>query len=380
MVTFGSVTVEVDGSRYRVELAPGVVGLAASMAAVLPRGRAVLVTNDLVGPLHGDAVEAELSGGGWEVSRVTLPDGEANKTLDTWTWLADRILDTMPDRRTPVIALGGGVTGDIVGFAAASVLRGLPFVQVPTTLLAMVDASVGGKVGVNTPHGKNLVGAFWQPRLVFAPFDTLHTLPDDELRCGLGEVVKHAILSGEAALASLEADAPALRRRDAPALARAVRASVECKAAVVAADPREVGVRATLNLGHTLGHAVERVAGYGRVRHGEAVAIGLIGVLRYCEARGWAAPGLTRRVEAICTLLELPVITPQDLDPAALVQAITFDKKRDRATITLVVPTAPGRVDLRPLPLAEVPGLVDALFGSPHATAPAPKSDPPSEA
>lgn len=376
-MSFGSVTIEVEGCRYAVQLAPGFEGLSDSMAAVLPPGRVILVTNDVVGPIHGEAAADELRRGGWDVVRVTLPDGEAKKTLDTWSWLVDQILDAQPDRRTPVIALGGGVTGDLVGFAAASVLRGLPFVQVPTTLLAMVDASVGGKVGVNTRHGKNLAGAFWQPRLVFAPFAALSTLPDEEVRCGLGEVVKHALLSGEAALTALEGDLAALRGREPGALARAVRTSVECKAAVVAADPRETGVRATLNLGHTLGHAVETVSGYGRVRHGEAVAIGLVGVLRYSERRGWTEPGLARRVEALCVSLALPVAVPDDLDRAALVRAVAFDKKRDRATITLVVPSAPGRVDLRSLPLAEVPDLVDALFSG---AAPAPRSESPSEA
>ena len=262
------------------------------------------------------------------------------------------------------------MTGDLVGFAASSVLRGLPFVQVPTTLLAMVDASVGGKVGVNSAHGKNLVGAFWQPRLVYAPFSALGTLPDAEVRCGLGEVVKHALLSGEDALRELEGDQAALCRRDPAALARAVRASVTCKSAVVAADPRESGVRATLNLGHTLGHAVEQVAGYGRVRHGEAVSIGLVAITRFAERRGWASPGLARRVADLCAGLGLPVQAPGDLDHDELCRAVGFDKKRDRATITLVVPSAPGRVALRPLPIGEVPDLVDSLFDSPSGPTP----------
>ncbi len=362
MSAFGTTGVTVEGVAYPVVLAPGLGGLGDALGAVLPVGRAVLVSNDVVGPLHCNAAEASLRQSGWEVVRLTIPDGEHQKTLETWHALVNAILSAGVDRRTPVLALGGGVTGDLVGFAASAALRGLPFVQVPTTLLAMVDASVGGKVGVNSPIGKNLVGAFWQPRLVYAPFDTLSTLDDAELRCGLGEVVKHAILAGESALQDVERTAAELVSRAPEALANAVRASVNCKAAVVAADPRESGVRATLNLGHTLGHAVETVAGYGTIRHGEAVAMGLVAICRFSERRGWAAPGLARRVETLCAALSLPVRFPGDLDRHALERAVTFDKKRDRATITLVVPSAPGRVELRGLPLAEVPALVDALF------------------
>ena len=362
--SFGTVTVAVDGDPYPVTLAPDFEGLGRAAAAVLPVGRLLLVTNDRVGPLHAAAAESALTAAGWETQRITLPDGEAHKDLATWSGLMDQVLAAGIDRRTPIAALGGGVCGDMVGFAAATARRGVPFVQIPTTLLAMVDASVGGKVAVNTPQGKNLVGTFWQPRLVYAPFSALTTLPDDELRCGLGEVVKHAVLAGEDALLELEGDVARLRAREPDAVARAVRASVLCKAAVVAADPRELGVRATLNLGHTLAHAIETVSGYGVVRHGEAVAMGLVAVTRWCEARGWAAPGLARRLHTLCAALDLPVRPAQDLDRSALVHAVRFDKKRDRATLALVVPAAPGRVDLRSVPLAEVPALVDALFES----------------
>lgn len=362
--SFGTVAVEVEGERYPVALAPGFVGLGHALSMVLPAGRVVVVTNDVVGPLHAAAAEQALRAGGWEPVRLVLPDGERHKNLDTWRDLVGQLLDVPVDRRTPVLALGGGVTGDMVGFAAAAVLRGVPLIQVPTTLLAMVDASVGGKVAVNTPQGKNLVGAFWQPRLVYAPFAALDTLPDAELRCGFGEVVKHAMLSGECAFAELEADALALRSREPEAVARAVRASVLCKAAVVAADPREIGTRATLNLGHTLAHAIETVAGYGTIRHGEAVAMGLVGVTRYCEAVGWSHPGLSRRIAALCIALGIPCRPVDDLDRDALIRAVAFDKKRDRATIKLVVPAAIGQVALQSVPLTEVPALVNALFES----------------
>jgi len=359
---YKTVDVLVEGSTYPVILAPSLLGLGAFMRAVGVPGRVVLVTNDVVGPLHAEEAERSLTAAGWSPARVTIPDGEERKELGTWRELVEQILQLGVDRRTPVVALGGGVTGDMAGFAAATVLRGLPFVQVPTTLLAMVDASVGGKVGVNTLRGKNLVGAFWQPRLVYAGIATLRTLSDAELRCGLGEVLKHAVLVGEAELQQLERDAGALANRDLSCLTEWVGRSVACKASVVAADPRETGVRATLNLGHTLGHAIEAVAGYGHIRHGEAVAIGLVAVTRFAEARGWTAPGLARRVALLAAALGLPTQCTTNLDRHALCEAVGFDKKRARATLTLVVPCAPGRVELRPLPLGEVAELVEFLF------------------
>lgn len=357
------VPVEIQGEPYDVRLEPGFAGLGAGLAEVFPVGRAVLVTNTVVGPLHADAALGALAAAGWEVTPVTIPDGEERKDASTWLGLVEALLDARVDRRTPVVALGGGVTGDLVGFAAASANRGLPFVQVPTTLLAMVDASVGGKTGFNTRHGKNLVGAFWQPRLVWAPLAALRTLPDAELRCGLGEVVKHAMIAGEEAFARCEALAPGLAAREEAALATVVADSVRTKAAVVAADPRESGLRAILNLGHTAGHAVETVAGYGALRHGEAVAMGLVAMARFAAARGWVEDAaLPDRVERLLVALGLPVRPPAGLDRAALVAAAGFDKKRARGTLTIAVPVALGRVELRPLPVEAVDGLIDALL------------------
>lgn len=354
-----SIPVSVDGVPYSVTLARSLDELGHALAAVLPTGRCVLVTNDVVGPIHAKAATAALAQAGWDPTTIVIADGEDRKDASTWLALVNALLDARVDRRTPVLALGGGVTGDMVGFAAASTQRGLPFVQVPTTLLAMVDASVGGKTGFNTAHGKNLVGAFWQPRLVYAPFSTLSTLPDAEIRCGLGEVVKHVLIAGESELAACEAMAPALLARDEAALAQVVAASVRTKAAIVEADPREVGVRATLNLGHTVAHAVESVAGYGALRHGEAVAIGLAAMCRYARSRGWMTdPALCDRVERLLIGLGLPTTAPDSMSVAALAAAALFDKKRSRATVTIAVPVAPGQVELRPLPVHEVQDLV----------------------
>lgn len=363
MLTESSVVpVTVDGGTYPVILAPGLDGLGAALTEVLPVGRCVLVTNTVVGPLHAEAALASLRAAGWDPALVTLIDGEEHKDAANWLGLVDALLDAKVDRKTPVLALGGGVTGDMVGFAAASTQRGLPFVQVPTTLLAMVDASVGGKTGVNTRHGKNLLGAFWQPRLVYAPFATLRTLSDPELRCGLGEVVKHAMIAGEEAFAACESHAPSLAGRDEAALTRVVRDSVKTKAAVVEADPRESGLRAILNLGHTVGHAVEAVAGYGALRHGEAVALGLVAITRFARARGWSTdPTLADRLEALLLALGLPVRAPLALSPEALAAAVFFDKKRTRGSITIAVPVSLGRVDLHPLAVEDVPDLIRHL-------------------
>ncbi len=285
-----TVTVELGDRRYDVRLEQRWAGLGAALVEALPgqvrAGRCALVSNPVVEALYRAEVEAELAAAGWEVRYVGVPDGEANKTLEVWAGLVGGLIGAGVDRRTPVLALGGGVTGDMAGFAAATALRGVPLVQLPTTLLAMVDASVGGKTGVNVPEGKNLVGAFWQPSLVWAALGSLATLPAAEFRCGLGEVVKHAVISGEAALARCEELADRLRAREPEAVAEVVASSVREKARIVALDEREGGLRAILNLGHTLGHGLEAVAGYGRIAHGEAVVLGMIGVLRYARARG----------------------------------------------------------------------------------------------
>lgn len=356
------IDVRLGARSYPVVLAQSLIGLGASLSERFPVGRCIVVSNPVVAPLHADAALASLRAAGWDASLLLIPDGEEHKNLATWGQLVADLLSNGVDRKTPVLALGGGVTGDMVGFAAASVLRGVPFIQVPTTLLAMVDASVGGKTGVNTPHGKNLVGAFYQPSLVYAALDTLRTLPDAELRCGLGEVVKHAVISGEAALARCEALAAALTARDEHALATVVGDSIRTKAGIVEIDETETGPRALLNLGHTLGHAVEAVAGFGVVPHGEAVTIGLLAMTRFAHDQGWVtAPGLVDRLERLLRALSLSTLPPAGLDSASLERAVGFDKKRQRGMVKLVIPVAPGQVELRGLPITEVPGLIRYL-------------------
>lgn len=315
-----------------------------------------VITDDRVGPLWLDAALSSLQTGGREVEVVhTFPAGEEHKTLDTWARAVQALLEARAHRRTTVVALGGGVVGDVAGFVAATLLRGVPLVQLPTTLLAMVDSSVGGKTGVNVPTGKNLVGAFHQPLLVYAALDTLSTLEPVERVAGLGEVVKTALLGDAALLARLEAESEALRAGEGSALAPVVGRCVEIKAEVVAADEREAGLRAVLNAGHTVGHAVETALGHGRIRHGEAVALGLVAEARWAVRQGLCKdPALPSRLQALCRSLGLPWQLPA-LPTRALVRAALLDKKRIGDRLTLPVPVHAGEMRLVQVPLAELP-------------------------
>lgn len=326
-----------SGTRtYPVMLVEGGLGgLGAALSALRPPGRALLVTNPVVGALYAEAATRALEGAGWRVVAAEVPDGEAHKDLRTWERLVQQALVLGVDRATPLVALGGGVTGDLAGFAAATLLRGLPLVQVPTTLLAMVDSSVGGKTGVNTPRGKNLVGAFHAPILVYAALDTLRTLPAAELRCGLGELVKHGLLNADL-FGLLEREAEALAAGDPAALARALAPGIRVKADIVARDEREEGDRALLNLGHTVGHAIETAAGHGALRHGEAVAMGLLVELRWAAGQGLCAPELPRRLEALMRRLGL-ADRPPPLPRAALLEAARVDKKRRDGMLRLPI-------------------------------------------
>jgi 3-dehydroquinate synthase len=348
-------TVQVGlGERsYQIHLVGGgLAGLGSAMVGVCSPGPVVVVTNPVVGALYADAAIASLQGAGFAPVRIDVPDGEAHKTVATWHALVEELLAAGVDRKTAVVALGGGVTGDIAGFAAATVKRGLPLVQVPTTLLAMVDSAVGGKTGVNSPRGKNLVGAFWQPQLVYAAMDTLTTLDEAEVRSGLGEVVKHGIIRDAELFAFCERETAAIRARDPAALAVLVERSCEVKAAVVAADERESGLRAILNCGHTVGHAIETVLGHGTLRHGECVAIGLLAEARWAEAGGHCAPGTAARVGRLLSALGL-VQSPPPLSRHALEIALGVDKKVARGTLLTAVIHQIGDVRLAQIPVAE---------------------------
>lgn len=308
--------------------------------------RGLIVTDENVAGLakpYGDSLRAQ----GIATTVEAVPPGEASKSLERASLLYDRLIELRADRHFAIIALGGGVVGDLAGHVAATFLRGLSLLMVPTSLLAQVDSSVGGKVGVNHPRGKNLIGAFHQPVGVWIDASPLKTLPDRELRCGLAEVVKYGVILDAAFFAELEGEADAILGRDPAALRRIVARSCELKAGVVSEDEREeTGLRAVLNFGHTVGHAIEAVAGYGGgFEHGEAVAAGMVAECRIAERLGWIGPDVTARVVGLLRRFGLPVAAP-GLDAGALIEAMTRDKKNRDGKIRFVLPRGIGRVEL----------------------------------
>ncbi len=324
-----------EGS-YDILLGPGLLAeLGRHLRARGLRGPVAVVTNTTVGPLYGERAVQALRRAGYAATLLSIPDGEVHKTPETVRKLYDRFAAARLERQSTVVALGGGVVGDVVGFAAATYLRGVPLVQAPTTLLAMVDASVGGKVGVDLPQGKNLVGAFKQPALVVADTETLATLPPAEWRAGLAEVVKHGLIGAPALLERLEQGE---ERQAEGWLAKAIRVKV----AVVEEDPFEAGRRAVLNLGHTFAHAIEQATGYGW-RHGDAVAVGLVAACHLSAARGDCTDALTERIESLLRRLGLPV-RATGLDPMSLYRAMSTDKKRRGGRLRFVLVRAPGDV------------------------------------
>ncbi|MHB8173740.1 MAG: 3-dehydroquinate synthase [Nitrospirota bacterium] len=307
-------------------------------------GRAGILTNDTVGPIYAKRIIDSVRGAGYEVSVFSLPDGEKYKTVESMTSIYDWLLAEGFDRKSFLVALGGGVIGDIAGFAAATFMRGIDFVQVPTTLLAQVDSSVGGKTGVNRPLGKNMIGAFHQPRLVLSDVDTLKTLPAEEFISGLAEVVKYGVIRDEEFFAWLEDNAEAVLEMRPKALAHLIGRSCEIKAEVVGADEREGGLRAILNFGHTVGHAVESLTDYTGYRHGEAVSIGMAAAARLANLQGLCGPEVAERLIKLLTRFGLPVEFPGNLSPDSVLQSIGHDKKAEGGKVKFVMPTKIGDV------------------------------------
>lgn len=305
-------------------------GLLASLPALLrehcPAHRYAVIADHRVAPLYGEQVVAALAQAGAPAELLHFPAGEENKSRERWAELSDRMLATGIGRDAAVVAVGGGVVGDLAGFVAATYMRGLPVVQVPTTLLAMIDSSVGGKTGVDTPAGKNLIGAFLQPRLVVADTDTLRTLPAAELRAGLAEAIKHGAIADAEYLRWIGAALPDILALEQGALAHLVHRSVQIKAEVVGRDERESGPRKMLNFGHTVGHAVEALSGF-RLLHGEAVAIGCVAEAIIGERLGVTEAGAAEALRAVLSSAQLPIRVPADQDPARVVEATRSDKK-----------------------------------------------------
>ncbi len=330
------VTIEVGlGDRsYPIHIGVGLLDRTDILAAAIPGRDLLVVTNTVVAPLYLERVCNTLSG--YRVRQLVLPDGEVHKTLET----AGRILDALVRggfaRDATVLALGGGVVGDMAGFAAACYQRGIAFLQVPTTLLAQVDSAVGGKTAVNHPEGKNLIGAFHQPIAVIADTDTLNTLSERELRAGLAEVIKYGAIMDTPFLDWLDGNMPALLAREPRTLAQAIRRSCELKAQVVEMDEREQGRRAHLNFGHTFGHAIETLSGYGKWLHGEAVAAGMVMAADFSVAMGLLDSAAAQRLRQIIARAGLPV-SPPVLQPAAFMQAMGHDKKVLAGRLRLVL-------------------------------------------
>jgi 3-dehydroquinate synthase len=311
------------------------------------RGRHVLVvTNDVVAPLYLSRVLDGLAG--HATASLVLPDGEVHKTLDSTARVFAALAELKASRDATIVALGGGVTGDLAGFAAACWMRGIAFVQVPTTLLAMVDSSVGGKTAVDLPQGKNLVGAFHQPRGVVIDTDTLRTLPDRELGSGLAEVVKYGAIGDAGFFEWLEAHADALLARDPAALARAIETSCRNKAGVVARDETEQGERALLNFGHTFGHALETLTGYGTLVHGEAIAIGMCLAARLSSRLQRASDADAQRLQQLLERLRLPTALPAGTDAKRLLDLMRLDKKNVSGRLRLILWRGVGRAEIVP--------------------------------
>ncbi|WP_060480803.1 3-dehydroquinate synthase [Pseudomonas sp. NBRC 111119] len=320
-------TLKVDlGERsYPIYIGEGLLDQPELLAPHIAGRQVAIVSNETVAPLYLERLTRTL--GAYAVLPVVLPDGEAHKNWQTLQLIFDGLLTARHDRRTTVIALGGGVIGDMAGFAAACYQRGVDFIQVPTTLLSQVDSSVGGKTGINHPLGKNMVGAFYQPNAVLIDTTSLSTLPARELSAGLAEVIKYGLICDKPFLAWLEDNMQALRGLDAAALTQAISRSCAAKAAVVGADERESGVRATLNLGHTFGHAIETHMGYGVWLHGEAVSAGTVMALEMSMRLGWITQAERDRGIRLLRDAGLPVVPPQEMTPAHFMEHMAVDKK-----------------------------------------------------
>lgn len=348
-------TITTPTASYPIIVGPGMLGqLPASLAALGLTGTLWLASDSEVFPRHGEALAARLRAAGATVKTHVVPAGEQSKSLESFWQLCSWMIGEGVERRDVLLALGGGVVGDLAGFAAAVVLRGIAFVQLPTTLLAMVDAALGGKTGINHPLGKNLVGAFHQPRMVLADTLTLRTLPARELRAGWAEAIKHGVIHDADLFARLEEHAPRLSSTGderpplpEPLAGEIIQQAAAVKVAVVNADEREQGIRITLNYGHTLGHALEAACGYGRLLHGEAVAIGMHAAAGIAVQMGLLTEQERERQRLLLVAYGLPTAFPDDIDPQHILALTLHDKKVRQGSIRWVLPTGIGSVTVR---------------------------------
>lgn len=327
-----TVSVTLRESPYDILIGRRLLATAGSLAAAkITPCRCAVISDDKVGPLHGEKLLISLREAGFDAHLLIIPSGEASKSMEMAASLCDRLIELGLDRKSALFALGGGVVGDLAGFVSSIHYRGIPVIQIPTTVVAQVDSSIGGKTGVNSPLGKNLIGTFHQPRLVIADTEVLDTLPDRIFQEGLAEAIKHAVIADAPMLDSL----PPRRNED---LSPLIAANVAIKARIVSEDQFETtGTRALLNFGHTLGHAIESVAGYGSLSHGECVSIGMIAALDLSVRLAGLPQAQADRVKAVITACGLPISVPPKLDEAAILNALGRDKKFDRGAIRFVL-------------------------------------------
>lgn len=357
------VRIDLGDRSYPINIGAGLLGDPATYQKLPAASTALIVSNVTVAPLYAESLRTALQAHYKRVLLVTLPDGEVHKDWPTLQLIFDALLENGCDRKTVLFALGGGVVGDMTGFAAACYMRGVPFVQVPTTLLAQVDSSVGGKTAINHPLGKNMVGAFYQPERVICDLDVLQTLPLRELSAGLAEIIKYGPIADMAFLDWIEDNIDALLARDPAALAHAIRRSCEIKAQVVGQDERENGLRAILNFGHTFGHAIESGLGYGQWLHGEGVGCGMVMAARLSQRLGLVDDAFVERLRTLILRAGLPVSGPHlstDDSAGRYLELMRVDKKAEAGEIKFVVIAAPGSAMVRSAPDALVREVIDA--------------------
>lgn len=352
-----TLAVSLGERSYPIYIGPGLLDQPEVLNRHIGSGQVMVITNETVAPLYLDRLLRALEAS--EVVTLVLPDGEAYKTMQSAMTVFDTLLQRRYGRKAHLLALGGGVIGDLAGFAAACYQRGVPFIQIPTTLLAQVDSSVGGKTAVNHPLGKNMIGAFHQPQCVIADTSTLDTLSDRELSAGLAEVIKYGLIRDVEFFLWLEANIEDLLARQPEALAHAIERSCRNKAEVVAADERESGLRATLNLGHTFGHAIETGLGYGEILHGEAVAIGMCQAADLSRRMGWLSDSDVQRIVVLLERACLPVAPPPGLDADGFLEGMAVDKKNVEGGIRLILLE---RIGSATLPMQVEPGLIRATL------------------
>lgn len=353
------VGIELADRRYDILIGSGLLDSTAHVACGPASAEALIVTNTTVAPLYAERLRQSLSAHHARVHTMALPDGEAYKGWDTLNLIFDKLLGDAFDRHCVLYALGGGVVGDMTGFAAACYMRGVACVQVPTTLLAQVDSSVGGKTAINHPAGKNMIGAFYQPMRVIADLDTLDTLPEREISAGLAEIIKYGPIADDDFFCWIEQHIDALRARDKTALAHAIKRSCEIKADVVGQDERESGLRAILNFGHTFGHAIEAGLGYGAWLHGEAVGCGMVMAAALSVRCGLIEAAYAQRITTLIARAGLPTVGPR-LGAVRYLELMRIDKKSQAGQIRFVLLDAPGKASLHRADDALVAAVIEA--------------------